>query len=107
MKEGTIILASLSQVDGLIKNRPVLLLKKLQVYNDFIVCGISSKLHQEIVGFDEIIQPTVQNRLKEVSLIRLGFLSVISQEQIKGSLGNISQSLHRELLERLADYLMD
>jgi mRNA interferase MazF len=107
MKEGTIILASLPQADGLIKNRPVLLLKKLQAYNDFIACGISSKLHQEIVGFDEIIQPTVQNRLKEISLIRLGFLSVISQEQIKGSLGNIAQSLYRELLERLADYLMD
>jgi mRNA interferase MazF len=107
MEEGTIILASLPQSDGLIKNRPVLLLKKLQAYNDFIACGISSKLHQEIVGFDEIIKPTVQNRLKEVSLIRLGFLSVISKEQIKGTLGSISQSLHQELLERLASYLIE
>lgn len=107
MKEGTIILVSLPQSDGIVKNRPVLLLKKLQAYNDFIACGISSKLHQEIIGFDEIIQPTIQNRLKEVSLIRLGFLSVISQEQIKGTLGNISQSLHQELLERLTDYLIE
>ena len=107
MREGTIILASLPQSDGLIKNRPVLLLKKLQAYNDFIACVISSKLHQEIIGFDEIIQPTSQNRLKETSLIRLGFLSIITQEQIKGSLGNISQSLHKELLERLVEYLIE
>ncbi len=37
MREGEIILANLAQADGTVKLRPVLLLKKLPGYNDFLV----------------------------------------------------------------------
>ena len=55
MKEGDIVLASLPQADGFTKNRPILLLREMHEYGDFLVCGISSQLHQEVNGFDEII----------------------------------------------------
>jgi mRNA interferase MazF len=45
MREGEIILANLVQADGSFKLRPVLLLKRLPGYNDFLVCGISTQLH--------------------------------------------------------------
>lgn len=105
MKEGNIVLAYLPQADGQTKARPIVLLRKLPKYDDFLVCGISTQLHQKIENFDEIIEPAPQNRLKQTSLIRLGFLSVVPQEQIKGVLGNIPEQLHEELLNRLANYL--
>jgi hypothetical protein len=42
MTEGDIALASLPQADGHIKNRPVLLLRRLPPFDDFLVCGIST-----------------------------------------------------------------
>ncbi len=42
MIEGEIILAQLPQADGGTKLRPVLLLKELPGYKDFLVCGIST-----------------------------------------------------------------
>jgi mRNA interferase MazF len=105
MKEGDIVLASLPQSDGLIKVRPVLLLRKMHEYGDFLTCGISSKLHQEISDFDEIISSSTQNGLKHTSLIRLGFLAILTENRINGRIGNVSEQIHRKLLERLATYL--
>ena len=42
MKEGDIALVELIQSDGSSKLRPVLLLKILPKYNDYLVCGIST-----------------------------------------------------------------
>ncbi|PLK46000.1 type II toxin-antitoxin system PemK/MazF family toxin [Emticicia sp. TH156] len=105
MKQGEIVLASIPQADGHIKNRPILLLRKLPKYDDFLVCGISTQLHQIIENFDELILPNLENHLKQPSLIRLTFLAVIPQEQIRGTLGKIPDDRHRKLLNRLADYL--
>ncbi len=93
MKEGEIILATLPQSDGNIKLRPVLLLKHLPGYNDFLVCGISTQLHQLINGFDELIDEKsnnfIQTGLRQSSIIRLGFLAVIPNKEIPGSIGRI------------------
>jgi mRNA interferase MazF len=75
-------------------------------YGDFLACGISSQIHQEVHGFDEILEPNAQNRLKQTSIIRLGFLAITTQNQIRGRLGSISENLHKDLLHRLADYLV-
>jgi len=61
MIEGEIILAQLPQADGGTKLRPVLLLKELPGYKDFLVCGISTQLRQLIAGFDELIDQTTPN----------------------------------------------
>jgi len=52
MQEADVILTSLPQADGTIKNRPAIILRKLPPYGDFRVCGISTQLHQQVLGFD-------------------------------------------------------
>ncbi len=110
MREGEIILANLAQADGTVKLRPVLLLKKLPGYNDFLVCGISTQLHQLIPNFDELIDETsnsfIQTGLRQSSIIRLGFLAVIPKNKIPGSIGRIDPTRHKNLLKRLSEHLI-
>jgi mRNA interferase MazF len=56
--EGDIALASLPQSDGFIKPRPAVLLRQMPPFGDWLVCGISTQLHQRVVGLDELIVPT-------------------------------------------------
>ena len=55
MKAGDIIRIPLPQSDGIVKPRPVLLLKKLPPFGDWLVCGITSKLRHEVKDFDILI----------------------------------------------------
>ncbi len=110
MREGDIVLANLPQSDGSFKLRPVLLLKQLPGYNDFLVCGISTQVHQLIVEFDELLDINennfIQTGLRQSSIIRLSFLAVMPTNKIPGSIGKIESSLHKSLLKRLATYLL-
>jgi mRNA interferase MazF len=51
MEEGEIIITVLDN-DQSDKNRPALILRKAPRYNDYLVCGISSQLHEVIKDFD-------------------------------------------------------
>jgi mRNA interferase MazF len=110
MREGDIILTNLPQTDGNIKLRPVLLLKQLPGYNDFLVCGISTQLHQLNQNFDELIDEKnnnfIQTGLRQSSIIRLSFLAILPKNKISGSIGKIDPVLHKNLLKRLANYLL-
>lgn len=110
MKEADIALSPISQADSRIKNRPILLLRQLPPYQDFLVCGISTQLHQEVSGFDDVISPDdldfKASGLRAKSLIRLGFLAVIPQRQIMGTIGAISTERHQRLLSILSEYLV-
>jgi len=55
MKEWAIALAHVQQADGRFKLRPVLVLRLMPPHGDWLVCGISSQLQQEVVGFDHIL----------------------------------------------------
>lgn len=81
MKAGDIILTPIPQSDGRTKNRPALVLCELPGYRDFLVCGISTQLHQCIQDFDEIVFDSntdfQTSGLTQSSLIRLGFLTTI------------------------------
>jgi mRNA interferase MazF len=81
MKESDVVLTPVPQADGSIKNRPAILLREIPPYKDFLVCGVSSQLRQQVKGFDEIISPSdsdfSSSGLETESLIRLGFLAVI------------------------------
>ena len=52
-------------------------------YDDWLVCMISTQIHQAIPNFDEIINTTdsdfAQTRLKSESVIRLSRLAVVSE----------------------------
>jgi mRNA interferase MazF len=110
MKEGSIALTPIPQADGNVKNRPVILLRTMPPYQDWLICGISTKLNQRVIGFDEIIAPEdidfVSSGLKSKSLIRLGFLSISPRRDIIGSIGSISPDRHRRLLKNLSEYLI-
>ena len=109
MREGDVILTPVPQADGSIKNRPAILLREFLPYRDFLVCGVSTQLHQEVKGFDEIISPSdpdfASSGLKSESLIRLGFLATLPQSRIAGSIGSISSNRREKLLRTLAEYL--
>jgi len=105
MKEGDVVLTPVPQADGKLKNRPAIILREMPLYHDLLVCGVSTQLHQEVEGFDEIISPSdadykLSGLLSE-SLIRLGFLAVLPRKNIAGSIGAISSERHRRLLRTL------
>ena len=102
-------LTPLPQADGRTKPRPAILLRKMPPFGDWLVCGVSTQLHQEVAGFDEPIQPSHpdfrSSGLKAPSLIRLGYLVVLPAERLLGVLGSISSERHGRLLQRLAAFL--
>ena len=107
MKEGNIVLTPIPQSNQEIKNRPALILRIMPRYQVFLVCGISSQLKQYVRDFDEIIlgDDFESSGLVNISVIRLGFLTVIPSRQIIGSIGSISIIRHRRLLQNLSQYL--
>jgi mRNA interferase MazF len=110
MKAGDVVLAPLPQADGQFKNRPAVVLRVMRPHGDLLVCGVSTQLQQEVVGFDDAIRPGdpdfVGSGLKASSLIRLGFLVVLPAASFVGSIGAIAPERHRRLLERLAEFLL-
>ncbi|MCD6586703.1 MAG: type II toxin-antitoxin system PemK/MazF family toxin [Desulfobacteraceae bacterium] len=111
MKEGDVILAQVPQVNGKLKNRPAIFLREMPPYNDLLVCGVSTQLHQYVMNFDDIISPADENfklsGLQSKSLIRLGFLAVLPRNSVLGSIGSISSERHKRLLKNLCDYLLN
>ena len=110
MKEGTVILTPLPQSDGKIKNRPAIILREMPGLGDFLVCGVSTRVHQLVPDFDETItrqdEDFRSSGLIADSVIRLGFLAVLPSPNIIGSIGAISSQRHKRLLERLSAYLI-
>jgi mRNA interferase MazF len=109
MKERDIVLMAIPQADGQRKPRPVLLLREMPKYRDFLVCGISSQLQQYLPDFDELIQVNdpdfVETGLIKPSLVRLNFLAIARRAEVMGRLGEISIERHRQLLDNLSSYL--
>ena len=110
MKESDVVLVAMPQADGSTKNRPTVILREMPPFKDLLVCGVSTQLRQEVKGFDEIIAPTDDDfkasSLIGTSLIRLGFLTVVPQSQIVGTIGSIASARHQRLLKNLSEYLI-
>jgi mRNA interferase MazF len=110
MKEGDVILVPLPQADGQRKPRPAIILKIIPPFGDFLVCGVSTQLRQQVRGLDELILRTdkdfAESGLQIDSLIRVGILAVYMQQQVIGDIGEISSELHHCLLKQLAEFLI-
>ena len=94
------------------KLRPVLLLKKSSnIHDDWLVCMVSSQIHQSEQGLDEIItQAEVDfsaSGLKVTSVLRLSRLAVLSSELMVGSIGQISDSRLSEVKNRLSRWISE
>ncbi len=111
MKEGDVVLTPVPQADAQVKIRPALFLRVMPPFGDALVCGISTQLHQQVNGFDETISHQDDDYgisgLVSDSLIRLGFLAIVPQTKLIGSIGSVSPGRHRRLLETLSNYLLD
>lgn len=109
MIEGDVALTPLPQADGQTKPRPVILVRQKPPFGDWLVCGVSTQLHQEVAGFDEIIDSSHpdfrRSGLKAPSLIRLGFLAVLPADRLLGALGSVSPERRQRLLRRLGAFL--
>ena len=109
MKEGDIVKAALNQADNNVKFRPVLLLKKMPPFGDWLVCGITSQIKNRVDKFDLLLSEDDSNfsdtGLIKTSLIRLGFLAVIPENIIEGTIGSISNTKYTELLNNLIIHL--
>jgi mRNA interferase MazF len=109
MNEGDVLLAALRQADRVVKDRPVLFLRRMPPFQDFLVCGISTQLQQATPNLDEIISPNDPDfrtsGLKATSIIRLGFLAVLPPSDFKGRIGSVTSARRERLLSTLADFL--
>lgn len=109
--EGQIVLFKFPQTDQKeAKLRPALVLRKLPgKFNDWLICMISSQLHQEIPELDEIInleEPEFQQTgLKQSSLIRVSRLAVVSEEILIGKLGVIDTNRLIKIKTNLAKWI--
>ncbi|MCI0490309.1 MAG: type II toxin-antitoxin system PemK/MazF family toxin [Blastocatellia bacterium] len=110
MKEGDLVIVPMPQANGMIKDRPAIILREMPPFRDALLRGVSTQLRHITKDFDELISPGdadfLSSGLKEESLIRLGFLVVVPRSKIAGSIGSISSERHKRLLQRLSDYLM-
>ena len=108
---GQVILFRFPQADQTeAKLRPALVLRRLPgQYNDWIICMISSQLHQEIPDFDEVITPTdsdfQQSGLKLASVIRISRLAVVNSDVLLGKLGQIDTQRLSRIKQRLANWI--
>ena len=109
MTEGDIALTPLPQADGRLKPRPAILLRRMPPFGDWLICGVSSQLHQQVAGFDEIVALSdadfAKSGLKAASVIRLGFLTTMPSERFLGIIGSVSRERHVRLLDRLSRFL--
>jgi mRNA interferase MazF len=109
MNEGDIALAPLPQANGQLKNRPVVLLRRLPPFGDFLVCGVSTQLQQRVAGFDEEIAADdpefAASGFKAASLIRLGFLAVLPDSALLGKIGSLPSTRRLRLLSNLCRHL--
>ncbi len=109
MKPGDIILAEFQQANGEFKKRPAVLLKKMRPYNDWLVCAVSSSLHQEVPGFDIVLDEKHpdyrKSSVRGPSLIRLGMLSTLPGSDIVGGIGLLSKPTYDHLIKNLSEYL--
>src|SRR5699024_8516375 len=93
------------------KRRPVLLLRQLRRdWDDWLVCMISSQLHQCHAGLDWIVHETdqefIETGLKTDSVSRLSRLAVIDGGLLIGRLGHLTDQRLNELRQRLGHWLV-
>lgn len=110
-KPGQIVLFQFPDTDlSAGKLRPALLLGEVPGrYEDWLICMISSQLHQQIKGFDEVIHTDdsdfAQSGLKKASVLRVARLAVVEGKILKGSIGRIGETRLHRIRRTLAQWI--
>lgn len=70
---------------------------------------ISSQLHQEIEGFDELIEEGDsdfrESGLKKTSVVRISRLAVVEGQILEGGIGKISSDRMERIRRRLGEWI--
>ena len=110
ISEGCIVVAELPQADGKSKLRPILLLRVLPGFSDYLVCGVSTQLHQAVAGFDLVLtqdgEGFHETGLRASSVVRLNFLATLPQSRMVRLLGNVSADQLSVLQRNLANHIL-
>ena len=111
VREGQIILFSFPQTDFVIgKLRPALVLRSVPgAHNDWLICMISTQLHQELPGLDDVVRETDSDfgrtGLKATSLIRVTRLAIVSASLLHGTIGTLTTDRLQRIRSRLAQWI--
>ena len=111
ISEGQVVLFRIIQTDqqqG--KLRPALVLRKLPgKYDDWLICMISSQLHQSIQQLDEIITSEdsdfIQSGLKLPSVIRASRIAVVDGDILIGKLGQVAPDRLSRVRQNLSRWI--
>jgi mRNA interferase MazF len=113
IREGQIILLNFPQTDQVSgKLRPALVLRSLPgSYDDWLICMITTHLHYENTGIDEVIKKTdpdfSHTGLKLSSLIRVTRIAVVSTRIFEGVIGSIPHSRLLRIRLRICQWISD
>ncbi len=91
------------------KLRPVLMLRQVSRFDDWLVCMVSSRIAQADPALDEILQSDDPDfraaGLKSPSVFRLSRLAVLDGNRLVGSIGAIPPERLTVLRQRLARWI--
>ncbi|MBK1736307.1 PemK family protein [Halorhodospira abdelmalekii] len=92
------------------KKRPVLLLRRLDhARDDWLVCMISSRLHQTAPGLDWVLMSEAEefavSGLKVSSVFRLSRVAVLDGVLLLGSMGTVTEARLYDLRRRLSRWI--
>ncbi len=111
IREGQIVLFAFPQTDHSVgKLRPALVLRECPgPHDDWLICMISSQVHHELKGIDEIVRATdhdfAQTGLKLTSVIRITRLAVVAGMRLQGAIGTLADSRLTRVRKCLAQWL--
>ena len=109
--EGSIVLFRFPQTDQSCgKLRPALVLRKLPgLYDDWLICMVSTQSTQQVDGLDEQIRENDQDfkasGLKAPSLFRVSRIAVVEKSIFLGVIGSISAERLSRIKTSLSDWV--
>ena len=109
--EGDIVLFRFPQADfAQGKLRPALLLRKIpNEYGDWLICMVSTQLHQQKDRLEIIVSTSdpefAGTGFKRSSLIRSSRIAVVNEDIFEGKLGSMTTAKLREIRERFSNWL--
>jgi len=109
VKAGDVVLGEFPQRNDT-KVRPALIVQVAPPYDDFVLCGITTQLRNQVAGVDELIEATDADSratgLRETSLVRVAYLVTIIPEEVMGKLGEISPERLARIRSKLARFVV-
>jgi len=111
IRDGQIVLFSFPQTDQVGgKLRPAVVLPSVPgARNDWLICMVSTQLHQQISEMDEVVRDTdsdfPQTGLKATSLVRVTRIAVVSADLLRGAIGIIAPDRLERIRLRLGRWI--